>query len=87
MSTSPEFTKAAEESLNLPTKPSQENMLKLYGLYKRVTVGLPPPTEPNRLLQFKENAKWRAWDSMKRYSRRQAESMYIELVKSLQNKL
>lgn len=85
MSFSPEFTQAAEDALNLQSKPSQENMLKLYGLYKRVTLGLPPSQEPNRILHPRENAKWRSWDSMKRYSRRQAETMYIELVKSLQN--
>ena len=79
---SEEFDKAVDAALKLPKKPSQENMLKLYGLYKRVTVGLPPSTEPS-LLNFKENAKWKSWDSMKRYSRKRAESMYVDLVNSL----
>ena len=80
--TSSEFQVAVSEALTLREKPSQENMLKLYGLYKRVTIGLSPTTEP-RILKFKENAKWKAWNSMNRYSRRQAELMYIDLVNSL----
>ena len=34
-----EFNKAAEEVKNLKQKPSDEDMLKLYGLYKQATVG------------------------------------------------
>jgi diazepam-binding inhibitor (GABA receptor modulating acyl-CoA-binding protein) len=34
-----QFTKAAEDAKNLKNKPSDEDMLKLYGLYKQATVG------------------------------------------------
>lgn len=33
------FDKAAKEAKNLPTKPSDADMLELYALYKQVTVG------------------------------------------------
>lgn len=82
---SPQFKDAVSQVLSLPNKPSQENMLKLYGLYKRVVIGLPESKEPS-ILNFKENAKWKAWYSMRRYSRKQAELMYIDLVNSLKLK-
>ena len=79
---SPEFNNAANDVFKLTKKPSQEVMLKLYGLYKRVTVGSPPVGEPS-VFNLKENAKWKAWDYTRRYSRKTAETMYIDLVNSL----
>ena len=34
-----QFTTAAEEVHKLPTKPSNDELLELYGLYKQATVG------------------------------------------------
>lgn len=79
---SQEFHKAAEDVFKLSKKPPQEVMLKLYGLYKRVTVGNPNVGEPS-VFNLKENAKWRAWDSARRYSKKTAETMYVDLVNSL----
>ena len=39
MSTSAEFTAAAEKVKTLTTKPSDADLLELYGLYKQATVG------------------------------------------------
>ena len=79
---SPEFNNAAKDVFKLSKKPSQEVMLKLYGLYKRATVGNPLVGEPS-VFNIKENAKWRAWNDTRRYSRKTAETMYIDLVNSL----
>lgn len=79
---SEEFNLAAQQIKTLTTNPTNEELLQLYGLYKRVTEGLPHVKKPS-LFDYKSLQKWKSWDSYKAHSRRNCERMYIELVGQL----
>lgn len=77
------FNKAAEDAKKLPTRPSDDDLLKLYGLYKQATVGDCNTDRPG-MLDFKGKAKWDAWNALKGKSKEDAENEYIAFVKKLQ---
>ena len=54
------FETAVEEVNKLPNKPQQEDILKLYGLYKRATVGVCNIEKP-WAVQIEASLKWNAW--------------------------
>ncbi|XP_063965063.1 acyl-CoA-binding protein-like [Lytechinus pictus] len=76
------FNKAAEEVKNLVNKPTDEEMLKVYSLYKQVTVGDCNTACPG-FMDFKGKAKWNAWNGIKGKSKEDAETEYIALVEGL----
>jgi acyl-CoA-binding protein len=82
---SPAFLTASQTAKTL-TNISNEDKLRLYGLFKRVTVPstdmLDPNTKPS-LLDFVERAKWDAWDQATALTPQQAEEAYIALVQTL----
>ncbi|XP_077431413.1 peroxisomal carnitine O-octanoyltransferase-like isoform X4 [Vanacampus margaritifer] len=59
-----EFEKAAEDVKNLKTRPSDQELLDLYGLYKQANVGDIDTDRPG-LFDMKGKAKWDAWNSRK----------------------
>ena len=75
------FDKAAKDVLNLK-ECSDENKLKLYGLYKQANVGDCNTAKPG-LLDFKGKAKWEAWNAVKGKDKEVAKAEYVELVLSL----
>ncbi|KAK2147903.1 hypothetical protein LSH36_530g03044 [Paralvinella palmiformis] len=75
----------AEEVKNLKQKPNDEDMLKLYGLYKQATVGEINTDRPG-MLDFKGKAKWDAWEKVKGMSKEDAEAAYIKFVQELKTK-
>lgn len=77
-----EFRLAVERVRKLGDRPSDETLLKLYGLYKQATVG-PNRTPKPSFWDFKGHAKWNAWDSYYRLSKEEAKRNYISLVNSL----
>ncbi|XP_019747644.1 acyl-CoA-binding protein homolog isoform X2 [Hippocampus comes] len=81
-----EFEKAAEDVKNLKTRPSDQELLDLYGLYKQAVVG-DINTERPGLFDMKGKAKWDAWNSRKGMSKDEAMSAYIALAKELISKL
>ncbi|XP_077382307.1 acyl-CoA-binding protein-like isoform X3 [Festucalex cinctus] len=84
--TSAEFEKAAEDVKNLKTRPSDQELLDLYGLYKQANVGDINTNRPG-MLDMKGKAKWDAWNSRKGMSKEAAVSAYIALTKELISKL
>ncbi|KAJ3322227.1 hypothetical protein HDV06_003287 [Boothiomyces sp. JEL0866] len=68
---------------NLPTKPSNDDLLTLYALFKQATVGDCNTDRPG-MLDFTGRAKWDAWNAIKGTSQADAETKYIAKVKSLQ---
>jgi diazepam-binding inhibitor (GABA receptor modulating acyl-CoA-binding protein) len=82
MSNSPQFKLAAEAVNQLSSKPNNDTLGKLYGLYKQATVGDNNMTKPG-MLDLKGNAKWNSWNNFKGYSKYQAEVEYIKLVNKL----
>lgn len=66
----------------LPTKPSDQELLKLYGLYKQATIGDNTTVKPG-MLEFKAKYKWEAWKELSGTSQEEAEQKYIALVDEL----
>lgn len=67
---------------NLPKRPSDDELLELYGLYKQATVGDNDTTKPG-MFDFKGKYKWESWDKLKGTSQEEAEQKYIALVDQL----
>jgi len=78
-----------EEAKNLPqqftSKPSTEDLLKLYGLYKQATEGDNLTERPGGF-DFKAAAKYNSWLNFKGISKEEAEVSYISLVTELASK-
>ena len=82
MSNSSQFLQAAEAVNQLSSRPNNETLSKLYGLYKQATVGDNTTDKPG-MLDLKGNAKWSSWNNYKGYSKYKAEVEYIKLVNKL----
>jgi diazepam-binding inhibitor (GABA receptor modulating acyl-CoA-binding protein) len=76
------FTEAAEAVKTLSTKPKDEELLKLYGLYKQSTVGNITKEKPS-WWNLQESRKWEAWKSYEGTLQEDAKKMYIENVSVL----
>ncbi len=64
------------------TRPSNEELLKLYGLYKQATEGDNEGERPGGF-DFKAAAKYNSWLSLKGKSKSEATELYLELVEEL----
>lgn len=82
---SQQFLDAAEAVQNLPNKPNDKDLLKVYGLYKQATVGDNTTDRPG-MLDFKGKLKWDSWESFKGTSQEDAEQQYIAFVEELKEK-
>jgi len=82
---SEDFNKAAEAAKNLPQKPTDQELLKLYIHFKQVTAG-DCNTERPGMLDFTGKAKWDGWNGLKGMSAEEAERIYIEHVDELKEK-
>jgi acyl-CoA-binding protein len=75
-----EFQTAVINSKQLPDQ-SNENLLKLYSLYKQATEGDVNIDKPDNFFDFKGIAKYNAWEELKGMSKEEAMQKYIALVK------
>jgi acyl-CoA-binding protein len=82
MTNSEQFQQAVVKSKQLPEKPSNDILLKLYSLYKQATEGDVSGERPGGF-DFKAIAKYDAWAKRKGTPSDEAEKEYIELVNSL----
>ncbi len=76
------FDEASVKSKSLPEQ-SNENLLKLYSLFKQATEGDINIEKPSNMFDFKGIAKFNAWDELKGLSKEEAMQKYIDLVKQL----
>lgn len=76
------FNDAVAKSKTLTEKPSNDVLLKLYGLYKQATEGDVQGERPGGF-DFKGAAKYDAWEVCKSKTSEVAANQYIELVNSL----
>ena len=67
------------------SRPSNEELLRLYGLYKQATEGDNEEERPGGF-DFKAAAKYSAWLTLKGKSKEEASSSYIALVTELSGK-
>ena len=77
-----QFEQAFTESKQLPEKPSNDILLKIYSLYKQATQGDISGEKPNGF-DFVNLAKYNAWESLKGKNSEEAMQEYIDLINSL----
>ncbi|ODQ82095.1 hypothetical protein BABINDRAFT_6704 [Babjeviella inositovora NRRL Y-12698] len=76
------FTEKAAAVNALTTRPSDDQLLALYGLYKQATVGDNETAKPG-MFDLKGKYKWESWNKLKGTSQEDAEKQYIALVDEL----
>src|SRR5438309_1607490 len=76
------FEQAIADSKNLPEKPDNMTLLKIYALYKQATSGDADGKRPG-FGDMVGRAKWDAWNGAKGKSADEAMQEYVDLVESL----
>lgn len=79
---STQFEQAVADSKNLPERPDNMTLLKLYALYKQASAGDVDGKRPG-FTDMVGRAKWDAWNELQGTSRDDAMKQYIALVDSL----
>lgn len=79
------FEKAAIEAKSLPSRPSDDVLLKLYALYKQGTSGDVSGERPG-MFDLVGKAKYDAWAELKGTSKDEAMQEYVSLVETLKKK-
>lgn len=82
MDLSHEFQAAVNRSKELTARPSNEELLSLYALYKQATEGDVTGDRPGGF-DFKAIAKFDAWAELKGKSKEEAMKAYIDLMDKL----
>jgi len=77
-----EFENAAARSKQFTKRPTNEELLLLYALYKQATEGDASGERPGGF-DFKEIAKFDSWEELKGKSKEQAMQEYVALVDKL----
>lgn len=77
--------KKAAAVQSLTKRPSDDELLKLYGLYKQTTVGDNTTAKPG-VFDLKGKYKWQAWKDLEGTSQEDAEKEYIALADELLSK-
>ena len=82
---SAEFEAAAAAVKLFTSRPTDQELLDIYGYFKQVKVG-DIDTERPGMFDLKGKAKWDSWESRKGMSKADAEAAYIGLVNELKKK-
>ncbi len=77
-----EFEAAVAGSRDLPQRPDNRTLLKIYGLYKQATEGDVAGAKPG-FSDMVGRAKWDAWNGFKGTAKDDAMRQYVELIRSL----
>lgn len=83
MTINEQFEAAVAASKNLPAKPDNETLLKLYSLYKQASEGDAPKDGPDNMFDFVGKAKHQAWAALSGTGGTSAMEQYINLVNEL----
>jgi acyl-CoA-binding protein len=76
------FEAAVAASKQLPEKPDNQTLLKIYSLYKQATEGDVQGKRPG-FTDMVGRAKFDAWAALKGLSADDAKAQYVELIESL----
>jgi diazepam-binding inhibitor (GABA receptor modulator, acyl-CoA-binding protein) len=76
------FEAAVADSKNLPEKPDNATLLKLYALYKQGSGGDVDGKRPG-FTDMVGRAKWDAWNEVKGKTNAEAMQEYVDLIESL----
>ncbi|MCL4846821.1 MAG: acyl-CoA-binding protein [Acidobacteria bacterium] len=78
-----QFEAASARSKQLPSRPDNDTLLRLYALYKQATSGDVSGDRPG-MFDFVAGAKYDAWAALQGTSREQAMRDYVDLVDRLE---
>jgi diazepam-binding inhibitor (GABA receptor modulator, acyl-CoA-binding protein) len=76
------FEQAVADSKNLPERPDNATLLKMYALFKQGSSGDVDGKRPG-FTDMVGRAKWDAWNEMKGTGQDDAKNQYIALIESL----
>ena len=76
------FAHAQQDAKNLPERPDNDTLLKLYALYKQATQG-DAAGEPPSGFDLVRRAKFDAWNAMKGATAEDSMRQYVDLVAAL----
>lgn len=76
------FEAAAKDAQNLKSRPSDDDMLRLYALYKQATAGDASGDRPGAF-DFVNRAKYDAWARLKGTDTDKAMKLYVDHVERL----
>ncbi len=82
MSLQEQFQAAVVASKQLPEKPDNPTLLKIYALYKQGSAGDATGDRPG-FTDMVGRFKWDAWNELKGTSTEEAQQQYIDLIESL----
>lgn len=82
MSLKDQFDAAVADSKNLPERPDNQTLLKLYALFKQASTGDVEGDRPS-MTDFVNRAKWDAWKTLEGKTSDEAMQDYIDLVEGL----
>ncbi len=82
MSLKDQFDAAVADSKNLPERPDNQTLLKLYALFKQASAGDVEGDRPG-MTDFVNRAKWDAWKTLEGKTSDEAMQDYIDLVEGL----
>lgn len=82
MSLKDQFDAAVADSKNLPERPDNQTLLKLYALFKQASSGDVEGDRPG-MTDFVNRAKWDAWKTLEGKTSDEAMQDYIDLVEGL----
>lgn len=77
------FETAVAQSKQLPSRPDNETLLRLYSLFKQATEGDINTENQPAMFDFVAKAKYDAWLKLKGMQATDARQQYIDLVQSL----
>ena len=77
-----QFADAQVRVKTLTSRPSNEDLLQLYALYKQATDGDNDSKKPG-MFDIKEQFKWKTWTELKGTSKDSAMQKYLDLVNKL----
>ena len=82
MSLQEQFAQAQAESKNLPERPDNMTLLKIYALFKQGSSGDVTGERPG-MTDFVARAKYDAWAGLKGTSQEEAQQQYVDLIEEL----
>ncbi|MES2261281.1 MAG: acyl-CoA-binding protein [Pseudomonadota bacterium] len=82
MSLQAQFDQAMADSKNLPERPDNMTLLKLYALFKQGSTGDVEGSRPG-FTDMVGRAKFDAWAALKGTAQEQAQQQYVDLIEEL----
>ena len=82
MSLAQQFEQAVADSKNLPERPDNATLLRLYALFKQGSSGDVEGKRPG-FTDMVGRAKWDAWNELKGTAQADAQQQYVDLIESL----